>query len=210
MVAYCERGRGCEFWLSALTPEEADVVLDTYGLIAKNPKGTVVMVKKNSSFNFEYVDTKRSLKEIDRIYGGGGNDTIVLFPLSSSVVQPEDGIWTVKIGVPTFNASCPKLLKAQLAKVLADEMKTIPQSGRKVFSKPFKPSDLLDSSQIVWAKRSANQYRAMLRFKNQVMTFWIDYNIKSPRSIAVTNTARLMIPTLGTCIQTLAYTFTKK
>jgi hypothetical protein len=210
MVAYCERGQGCEFWLSSLTPEEADMVLDTYGLITRNPKGTVVMVKKNSGYDFEYVDTKRSRKELDRVYGGKGNDTIILFPLSSAAIQPEDGVWTVSIGQPSFNASCPAMFKSQLTKALANEKGTISKSGRKVFSKPFKPSDLLESAQIVWAKRGSNVYRATAKMKNQVMNFWFDYTIKSPKSIVGISTARIVIPSVGTCIQTLTYRFGKK
>jgi hypothetical protein len=207
MVAYCTKGEGCQFWLSSLNAADSDLLLGTGNLIQQNKNGMIVMVKKGNSFEFEYVDTKRSRKELDRVYGGGGNDEIVLFPWANEI-QPQDGRWTVKQGAVSINAGCPKTMRQGLLQGL----KTTPPatSGNKTFSQPFKPTDLINTKSVRWVKRGSNQYRALIDLgSSRTMTAFFDFTILAPNKVKAVSTSTIRIPSVGVCTAVSEYTFTR-
>jgi hypothetical protein len=206
MVAYCAIKEGCTFWLSDLTAAEADIVLGTGDLTARNPKGTIVFVKKNGVFEYLYLDTKRSRKELDRLYGGAGNSEIVLFPFGTEI-QPQDGRWTVKFGGVRVNPGCPNSMRPSFEKGLSQ----VPvQSGNKKFSKPFKPTDLLDAKEVRWIKLSANKYRAHLNLgTGGVFKVFFDYTVVSTSKVKAIANITIRIPSVGTCNATAEYQFTR-
>lgn len=100
-VADCGDGTaGCRCALSAVTMEEAGIVLGTAA-----PPGTASLVRLNG----EYVWSPLSLAEIDLAAGGDGNCPLELF----DAMVPEDGAW---VGTVTDSAisHCPPGLEAAL------------------------------------------------------------------------------------------------
>lgn len=101
-VADCNDG-GCRCALSAVTMEEAGIVLGTPA-----PDGTTALVRLND----EYIWSPLSLREIDIAAGGDGECPLELF----DAMLPEDGAW---IGTVTGQSisQCPPGLEAALRPV---------------------------------------------------------------------------------------------
>ncbi len=99
-VADCTEG-GCRCALSAVTLQEAEVVLGTPA-----PEGTTALVRLNG----EYIWSPLSLREIDFAAGGDGECPLELF----DAMIPEDGDWIGTVTGQTIS-HCPPGLDAALA-----------------------------------------------------------------------------------------------
>lgn len=101
-VADCSEG-GCRCTLSAVTMEEAGIVLGTPA-----PAGSAALVRLNG----EYIWSSLSLREIDIAAGGDGECPLELF----DAILPEDGAWVGTVTGQSIS-QCPPGLEAALVPV---------------------------------------------------------------------------------------------
>lgn len=101
-VADCTEG-GCRCALSAVTMEEAGIVLGTPA-----PAGSTALVRLNG----EYIWSPLSLREIDFAAGGDGECPLELF----DAMLPEDGAWVGTVTGQSIS-QCPPGLEAALVPV---------------------------------------------------------------------------------------------
>ena len=195
-MAYCMVGQGCRGHLSDVGLDEVEVVLPGIG----NPKGAkdpilVFPRDKNGEWTY-YVDTRRQLTNLHRLFGGTGQAEIALFPpMLDGEIQPRDGRWAVTTGTPKVRDCLPGVASA-----VARQMPAM-AGGNIVFAKPFDGRQLIDNPGITWVKTAPNAYAAAMKPPGgkSAMVFRYALRVVSPERIEGTAHVGVAIPGMKTC-----------
>lgn len=196
LMAYCVQGQGCRGHLADVSLDEVEVVLPGIG----NPKGAKAPIlvfprDKNGEWTY-YVDTRRQLGELHRLFGGVGQPEIALFaPVLDGEIQPRDGRWTVTTGTPQARDCLPGVAAA-----VAKQMPAM-KGGNIVFTKPFNGRQLIDNPKITWVKTAPNAYAAAMKPPDgkTAMVFRYEVQVASPERIDGTSRVVVSIPGMKTC-----------
>lgn len=169
LLAYCELEKGCTFCRSEFSYRDIDTAFNYLGTYERD-KGILTFFTNKSGEDTHYPDIKRTAQQLHEYFGGTGTASVLnACPLPNGIIQPNDGNWTIVVAKPQ-TSNCPKGTDAQLVKT------QMIKSGAKVFSKPFKPQDLLDTPEAKWFATNLNRYRAV--FSGAVGTFDTVYDVK--------------------------------
>lgn len=207
MVAYCQVKQGCEAYLSDLTYEEADLLLDYLGTAKKNQGATLVMMENNYKEWAHYFDKQRDLKQLNEYFGGQGQPVIRLFPrVHSNDIQPQDGFWIINSTAPQATG-CPAGVAEQASK------QTFAQGGQVKFSQPFKASDMLNHPGIKWLKIKPNAYKAKIFQTGNpqaVLSAVYDIQLVNAKLIKGKTTSRINVKPFANCKIVQDFTYTRK
>jgi hypothetical protein len=156
LALYCLGDDGCVAYLTPFTYPQMDALLDKMGTLEEEGRGKpVVFLRNNSGEWVDYVDDRRSLAEINAMFGGTGEPlTITTYP-DLGDIQPTNGQWTVSIGAAAAQ-DCPPGLEDQVAGL------NLFEAGSISFAAPFTPEQALPVAEAQWLKVAPNSYRAQL------------------------------------------------
>lgn len=203
-IAYCKIDGGCKFYQTLYTYKDVDGMLGYMGVFEQD-KGIMTFFKNKQGQDIHYPDKKRSPRELHEYFGGKGEPTIakggIILPFDKTI-QPKDGNWTAQTDKPILKY-CPNQLSTQ-----TDNIASI-KSGNKVFSKPFKPTDLLPNTK--WLTLAENNYRvAILNDTQTAFKTFYTVNVLSPVQITGVADIYVTIPNQKTCEIKINFTYTTK
>lgn len=150
MLATCT-GAGADFLLTDVTPDDAAVVYD----LPAAPGADAVLVVDKDSGKARWSTESRAV--IDKECGGDGDDEIALF----SPIQPQDGLWKIKM-TDSSTQGCTGMLgsaaKAGVKRAMGRE-----GTEQMEFRQPFHPQPLMKHAKdIHWAQTGLNTWRALM------------------------------------------------
>lgn len=202
VLAYCTLEKGCTFCQSEYSYKDIDSAFNYLGTYEKD-KGILTFFTNKDGEDRHYPDRTRSVAQLHAYFGGkGAAMTMNACPIPFGAIQPRDGNWSIDTSTPQ-TSNCPKGVAEELKKVKMFE------SGPKVFSKPFKPTDLLDVSEINWFATNTNRYRGV--FNGAIGGFNTIYDVKilTPDSMKGNLSFEVKIPGQPLCKVNMDFTYTR-
>lgn len=203
-IAYCKIDGGCKFYQTQYSYKDVDNMLGYMGVFERD-KGIMTFFKNKQGQDIHYPDKKRNPRELHEYFGGKGEPNIakggIILPFDKTI-QPKDGNWIAQTDKPILK-NCPSQLGTQ-----TDNIASI-KSGNKVFSKPFKPTDLLPNTK--WLTLAENNYRvAILNDTQTAFKTFYTVNVLSPVQITGIADIYVTIPNQKTCEIKINFTYTTK
>ncbi|MDR7129773.1 hypothetical protein J2X69_002119 [Algoriphagus sp. 4150] len=201
MMATCVEGHGCTFQLSAVTRSDLDIVHGTEeGYYSNLPAHAIMVSAKTKRGIKDYVETRYTRGQLDKLYGGDGYTMIYLF---DPHIQPLDGEWVGEVGQVTSSA-CFVDVTAYISRFSGTR-----EGGVITFPKPFQARFLMDNPNVKWLKISANKYRGLLNFGQSggPMTMTYDAEIVNDKLISGMGKGTIRVPTKEPCHIRIPVTF---
>ena len=201
LMAYCTLEKGCSVCQSGMSYDELDRAFNYLGTYAKN-RGILTFFTNKNGEDTHYPDRTRTPTQLNRYFGGKGepsvlNSCTLAFPAS---IQPNDGHWSIATSKPT-TVNCPAGTEEQLSKI------KMFQNGPKVFSKPFRPQDLLDDPNVKWSATNLNRYRALYSGADNNFETTYDVKVTSPNSMEGDLNFFIKIPGRKVCQVNIDFTY---
>lgn len=207
LALYCYGGKGCQGVLTPFTHEEADLLLNKMGTLREQGFGKpVVFLRNNAGEYVDYVDDRRTLTEINVLFGGTGEPSVITtHPDLEGDIQPRDGDWSVASEEPSVD-KCPAGTEEQVAALRFLE------AGDVTFKSPFDPEQAMPAPEVKWLKIRPNAYKASLSpdGAGAAMRAVYDLTIVAETEMKGELTAVATVPGMETCRVLVPFTYTRK
>jgi hypothetical protein len=194
LVANCEMGSGCVFYLADISIEDA-AILDDDESILDLPENAIHVILKEGNKYHRYYETEKTRSQLDQFYGGDGYTMIHLF---NPNFQPRSGIWRHQFGTVQGN-TCYGQSTNMIKNALSGKM----ISGNVEFPEPFFPEFMMNSKDVKWYFTSPNSYRGVLGEK----VLFMEYNvhIKNEMEIEGMFIITIDIPNVTKCVNQIPF-----
>lgn len=194
LIANCEMGSGCIFYISEVTLDDIIIVEEDFS-VADLPDDVIRVNVKEKNKEYFYYEKNKTRSQLDRFYGGDGYTMI--YPFNPNF-QPRAGKWKKQFGAVQGNTCY-----GQKTNLLKSALSGLTQSGNVDFPDRFFPEFMMNSSEITWYTTNINSYRGV--FGKDIMNMVYDVKIKSELEIEGTITVTLKIPTKPVCVNKIPF-----
>ena len=124
--------------------------------------------------------------------------------VSSDEIQPLDGQWTMVFGA-TKTVGCMAGIAENVGKGMPG-----PQSGPKVFEKPFQASGLIKNPSVIWRRIAANHHEAQIVAGGNAMAMSYDLRVLNPSQMQGNSLVTVRIPGQPVCTVSTPFSYRRQ
>lgn len=124
--------------------------------------------------------------------------------VSEDEIQPLDGQWTMVFGT-TRTVGCMAGIAENVGKGMPG-----PQSGPKVFEKPFQASSLIKNPSVKWRRIAANHHEALITPGGGAMAMRYDLRVLNPSQMQGNSLVTVRIPGQPVCTVSTPFSYRRQ